>query len=428
MLFAAAGCTIATTVITLSLITLHLRRYRAPKEQRQIIRITFSVILYAVVAFFEVYDYRVAEYIDPVGDLYEAFGLCALYLLFIEYAAPFGTYNDELFVAVKEAEEVRSVYDWPRICWIFVFQYPICETICFAIILSTEATGGYCTNSLEPQFAHLWVEILQSVGIGACVIAILAFRNRMKQLMKCRRALAKILCFKVIVFIRFTQAWVFSLLLQYKVVTTGDSFSYNDILWGIPGLATCAEMVLFATGFWYAFSSTEYGSSAKPQDRPLPLRKAVLDALNPTDLIVGIYRIFPLVFEVHRNGDWRNWRIASREEGMHGAVRRGVRKLKNRKGGSQSGFHELDESLEELKLPTQSYYARSESPAAGIATVSHITGEARTPNAYPEEARSYLIVQTGGDRSTSPSQVRWNGQGYERTPSSGATVVFPASR
>lgn len=75
MLYTAAAATVVTLIIALALIFQHLRRYRAPKEQRQIIRIIFSVIVYSVVAFFEIYKYSIAQYIDPIGDVYEAFGL-----------------------------------------------------------------------------------------------------------------------------------------------------------------------------------------------------------------------------------------------------------------------------------------------------------------------------------------------------------------
>lgn len=75
MTFIAGACTIATVIVSLSLIGAHLSRYRAPKEQRQIVRIAFSVALYSIVAFFEVFRYEVAQYIDPIGDVYEAFGL-----------------------------------------------------------------------------------------------------------------------------------------------------------------------------------------------------------------------------------------------------------------------------------------------------------------------------------------------------------------
>ena len=75
MLWISLASIAVTTAISLSLIVLHLRRYRFPKEQRQIIRIVFSVVVYSAVAFFELYKYEVAQYIDPIGDVYEAFGL-----------------------------------------------------------------------------------------------------------------------------------------------------------------------------------------------------------------------------------------------------------------------------------------------------------------------------------------------------------------
>lgn len=75
MIWIGLASTAVTTGISLALIFLHLRRYRAPKEQRQIIRIVFSVVVYSCVAFFEIYKYEVAQYIDPIGDVYEAFGL-----------------------------------------------------------------------------------------------------------------------------------------------------------------------------------------------------------------------------------------------------------------------------------------------------------------------------------------------------------------
>ena len=75
MLWVALASTAATIGIALSLIVLHLRRYRSPKEQRQIVRIVFSVVVYSLVAFFELYKYEAAQYVDPLGDVYEAFGL-----------------------------------------------------------------------------------------------------------------------------------------------------------------------------------------------------------------------------------------------------------------------------------------------------------------------------------------------------------------
>ncbi|KAF2773747.1 hypothetical protein EJ03DRAFT_264666, partial [Teratosphaeria nubilosa] len=258
MLWAASVCTLATACISLSLIVLHLQRYRAPQEQRQIIRITLSVLIYSLVALFELYGYEIAQFIDPIGDVYEAFGLCALFLLFVHYAAPKGDYDDDHLAAVKAAEEKETTFDWPRISWVFVFQYPIVELFAVVIQEITEATNRYCVNSLSPAYWHVWYEVIASISIGLCVLCIWQFRNHMKSHMKLKRGLSKLFCFKAIVFIRFAQAWAFSLLLEEDIIKTSDGFSYNDIVWGIPGLCTCVEMVFFGLGFWYAFSSTEY--------------------------------------------------------------------------------------------------------------------------------------------------------------------------
>ena len=75
MVWTSVASTAVTGVISLSLIILHLRRYRRPKEQRQIIRIVFSVVVYSIVAFLELFRYEGAQYVDPLGDVYEAFGL-----------------------------------------------------------------------------------------------------------------------------------------------------------------------------------------------------------------------------------------------------------------------------------------------------------------------------------------------------------------
>jgi hypothetical protein len=63
---------------------------------------------------------------------------------------------------VRAAEEGNTAFYWPKISWIFVFQYPIVEVLCTALQDGTEAAGRYCLNSLSPKYAHLWVQIISS--------------------------------------------------------------------------------------------------------------------------------------------------------------------------------------------------------------------------------------------------------------------------
>ena len=205
MYLIAASCALITLLSSVTLVFLHLTRYRAPKEQRQIIRIILAPFVFAIVAWAEIARYSIAPYIDPIGDVYESFCLCALFLLYIQFAAPKGTFGEEMFQAMEEAATEVKGDSWAKMSWISVFQFPLTELLSVVILEATEATGTYCSSSLKPRFGHLWVMIIKTVGVLLAVMAIFRFYKRMKGVMKARRGLAKLVCFKGIVFLRFLQ-------------------------------------------------------------------------------------------------------------------------------------------------------------------------------------------------------------------------------
>ena len=57
-------------------------------------------------------------------------------------------------------------------------------------------------------------------------------------------------------------------------------------------------MVLFSAAFWYAYSSSEYSSTAKPQNQRMNFLRAIFDAMNPSDILLGIARAVSLL--LHR--------------------------------------------------------------------------------------------------------------------------------
>lgn len=190
---------------------MHLVRYNAPKEQRQIVRIVFAPFVFALISLAEVYNYSVARYIDPISAFYEAICICSLFLLYVQFAAPasatkgatFGKDVFEAMIAKQEAGTSRGT--WPRITWVAVFQYPIAQIIAIIILEATEAAGTYCESSLKPKYGHFWVAVIQALGVTVAIFSIVSFYGRMKVLMKARRGLAKITCFKLMVAVRFVQ-------------------------------------------------------------------------------------------------------------------------------------------------------------------------------------------------------------------------------
>jgi hypothetical protein len=81
---------------------MHLRRYRVPKEQRQIIKIIFSPLAFALVAFGCLQNYPVAPYVSELGDWYSAMAFTTLFLLFIEFAVPDSNFGEGMFQAMHE--------------------------------------------------------------------------------------------------------------------------------------------------------------------------------------------------------------------------------------------------------------------------------------------------------------------------------------
>lgn len=193
-----------TLVLNISLISMHLRRYRVPKEQRQIVKIIFAPSAFALVSFGCLANYHVAEYISELGEWYSAMVFTCLFLLYIQFTVPDSDFGEGMFQAMHEVSG-GGKGGWPKMSWIMVFQYPVTETLAIIILEGTTASGTYCAASLKPNFGHLWTMIIKTVGLALCFITILRFYKKTKPLLKARRGTAKLFGFKGIVAIRFIQ-------------------------------------------------------------------------------------------------------------------------------------------------------------------------------------------------------------------------------
>ena len=206
MYLISAVCAAFTLLSSVGLILLHLTRYRAPKEQRQIVRIAFMPFIFAVVAWAEVANYKIAPYLDPIGEVYESWAIPAIYLLFIQYTAPGGTFGEDMFRAMASASETGDgKAGWPKLSWLMVFQFPVTELIATIILEATEAEGTYCVNSLKPKYGHLWTQIIRLAGLVLAAMTVIRFYGRMKTMMKTHRGLWKLVGFKGFIFLSFIQ-------------------------------------------------------------------------------------------------------------------------------------------------------------------------------------------------------------------------------
>lgn len=87
------------------------------------------------------------------------------------------------------------------------------------------------------------------------------------------------------------EQWIFNILIEKGVMKPSKSLSMGDLVYGIPNCMLAIEMVLFGALFWYAYSSTEYSTKARPNYEQLNFFHAMFDAMNPADIIKGVLRI-----------------------------------------------------------------------------------------------------------------------------------------
>ena len=66
----------------------------------------------------------------------------------------------------------------------------------------------------------------------------------------------------------------------------------GDYVFGLPGTILALEMVFFSGIFYYAYSVREYTAKGNPTAVKLGFFHAVLDALNPMDIVRGLMRVF----------------------------------------------------------------------------------------------------------------------------------------
>lgn len=110
ILLISIGCAGATTVISLFLILKHLHRYREPKQQRQVIRIIFTPVVFAVLSVLCILDYNAAIYIIPLRDLYETFALASIFILAVQYVAPDEATRDAYFSNLENRKKRGSTF------------------------------------------------------------------------------------------------------------------------------------------------------------------------------------------------------------------------------------------------------------------------------------------------------------------------------
>ncbi|MCJ1303447.1 hypothetical protein MMC08_006257 [Hypocenomyce scalaris] len=301
LLIAGGACTAITLALSLSNIIKHLHRYTVPAEQRQIVRMVFTPVVFAVFNLLAIAFYSASIYLSPIADLYEAFSLASVYLLVVHYVAPDDSQHERFFSAAENVGPKGQVtlggsFQWFKRTWIVVFLYPVIRTILFVAQEASQATGTFCYTSNNVHFGHVWITALGAIFVTVAVLAILRFYRRFKRSMTGHRTFSKLINFKLIVFTSVVQTLVFTFLNSGGHLHGNSKVTHNDLWLGIPALLVCAEQVIFSAFFHYSCGSREYHASRQGNNhRGMGLLGAAADAMNPSDLLNGIATVFYLL-------------------------------------------------------------------------------------------------------------------------------------
>lgn len=412
------ACAGLTTIISLFLIMKHLHRYTNPKQQRQIVRIIFTPVVFATLSAISILSYSAAQYMQPLTALYEAFALASLFLLMVEYVAPDENTRAAFFENL-ECHKPKSQWlpskgynvvpggsgPWYRVSFAAVFLYVIIDTLMTVIELVTEALGRYCEQSWSPKFGHIWVEIITNIFLGAAITKIVGFYGRFRNepTFSMHKPGLKLISFKLIVFINFIQSIIFSILLSH--IKTSRKLTGYDLKYGIPAALVAFEQILFAIFFHYSFRSREYHESMK-EDLVTPRMgtfRAAANAFNPSDLLIGMVTAVKLLFGKIAHGG--NAPAASRGRQMN----------------YQSGPHLEPMSQQPLREPSP--YQRGPSvDESNIPPYSNYTGAKYSPPPYPPAA-----LQDGNTNYASET-ANLNPYAYARTHSRDPSVDATSTR
>ncbi|KAL3426898.1 duf300 domain-containing protein [Phlyctema vagabunda] len=333
----AAAAALTAILVSFYLIWMHATHYTRPYEQRHIIRILFMIPVYAASAFLQIWFYWHAIYFQVISDCYEAFAIASFFALLCHYLAPNLHEQKDYFRGIVPKPWVwpvnwfaaccggqrgpwripRSGLTWFNIVWSGVYQYCFVRVSMTVTAVITQYFGRYCEASNSPVFAHIWILVLEGAAVTVAMYCLIQFYIQLRKDLSSHSPFLKVLAIKLVIFLSFWQSFMISILTSstLNVISPTQYLAYPDLKVGVPALLLCIEMAIFAVLHLFAFPWKPYSENAAPTKYPLspatngpssdhvgPKQggflgvKALVDAMNPWDMVTGFARAMRWLF------------------------------------------------------------------------------------------------------------------------------------
>ena len=117
LIYITLACLGLTSISAFILQWKHLHRYTMPKEQRQIIRIVWLPVFFCIISLLAVIFYDQSIYVEPIKEVYEAFCIAALFLLYVEYVCPDEHERPAFFTKLENKNRKGKVIPGGSLVW-----------------------------------------------------------------------------------------------------------------------------------------------------------------------------------------------------------------------------------------------------------------------------------------------------------------------
>ncbi|KAI6941212.1 DUF300-domain-containing protein, partial [Hortaea werneckii] len=310
--------------------------YRKPLLQRHVIRILIMVPIFSAASWASLTSLRVAFWIDPFRDVYEAFTLYTFFQLLVAYLGG----ERSLIIMMHGRPPVPHLWPLNHVCGKVdisdphtflsikrgILQYTwIKPLLAFATVIM-KATGTFREGILSVQSGYFWTGLIYNVSICWSLYDLALFWVCTSDDLQAFRPMPKFICIKGIIFASWWQGFFLSILVWLGAIpSVGGGYTADNLAAAIQDALICFEMPLFALSHWYAFSWKDYADRTI-SDARMPIRFALRDAFGPRDLIEDAKETFSGNKYDYRYFDAENNVIAHEESSSRRArMREGMR-------------------------------------------------------------------------------------------------------
>ncbi|KAI8973110.1 organic solute transporter Ostalpha-domain-containing protein [Trametes punicea] len=299
ILLVAGICTVVATLVSAMSITMHLKNYRKPHLQRQVVRIMLMVPLYAVASFISLFSLEAAFFIDAIRDIYEAFVIYCFFDLLIAYLGgersllillhgrppKYPVFPGNLFWREVDVSDPYTFLFLKR----GVIQYVQVKPILALVTVILKAVGKYNEGDLRAGSGYLYVSVVYNVSICLALYCLAIFWMCVNDDLKPFRPMPKFLCVKGVLFFSFWQSIFISILVASGAVKRlGPYTDREHISLGLTDTLICFEMPLFAVAHMYAFATRDYVDKHTAYVARMPFLYAFRDAFGFRDVVEDV--------------------------------------------------------------------------------------------------------------------------------------------